>query len=304
MCDIIHDSPPTVSVMFPTYNRMNSLILALRSAAQLNYPQDKYEVIVIDDGSSDGTQEAVRAIQEECGSKILYFRQRRKGITAARNLGLSKASGEYLIFTDDDCIFEKEWLWKMLRYFDSTQIGAVGGPDQCPPNASFLAQCVDYTTTSFIGTGGVRRKTGLIVAKYYPRGCNMMVPKHIVKQVGGFDPTLQAGEEIELGYRIRTAGYRLVYAAEALVWHQRRDKIFGFMKQMFTRGYTRVELARRHRELLEPSYLLPPVAVLTLFFLLILSILLCSGVSRPAIHNLRCLLNTGRCRHSWGIPSQ
>ena len=156
-------------------------------------------------------------------------------------------------------------------------MGAVGGPDKGPLDASFFARCVDYTTTSFIGTGGVRRKAGFIVARYYPRGCNMMVPRNVIDLVGMFDPSLEAGEEIELGYRIRKAGFKLAYAPTAMVWHKRRDNLVAFVRQMFTRGQTRIELAKRHRELLELSYFIPPV-VLFCVFMLSLLLLFCPAM--------------------------
>lgn len=264
------DELPIVSIIFPTYNRKADLQLALESLQALTYAHDRYEIVVVDDGSTDNSDQVVHSVQEDFPGALVYLKQSRKGITAARNLGIHRARGDLLVFTDDDCTFEKDWLQKLISHFDSPKVGAVGGPDRGPLDAPFLARCVDYTTTSLVGTGGVRRKEGLSLARYYPRGCNMAVPRRVLEDVGTFDETLAAGEEIDLGHRIRQAGYQLKYAPEALVWHKRRGTIKGFLQQMFTRGYTRVELIRRHAQLLEPSYLLPPLMVTG--FIILLSI--------------------------------
>lgn len=255
------DRTPNVSVIIPTYNRKNSLTATLDSLADLDYPKDRYEVVVVGDGSRDGTEDTIRGIKGRLPYSLSYHAQEKKGISAAKNLGIREAGGDLLVFTDDDCIFEKDWLSRLIGHLDSPDVGAVGGPDRSPSDASFFARSVDYTVTSFAGTGGVRRKEGVRLAKYYPRGCNIAFPQAVIEKAGGYDETLAAGEEIELDYRIRQAGYLLKYAPDAPVWHKRRGSLLGFLRQMYSRGYTRVELARRHLALLEPSYLLPPLAI-------------------------------------------
>lgn len=252
---------PSVSVIICTYNRAPLLKRALFSLTQQTLLPRQFEVIVVDDGSRDGTQDTIRGIKGRLPYSLSCHAQEKKGISAAKNLGIREAGGDVLVFTDDDCIFEKDWLSRLIGHLDSPDVGAVGGPDRSPSDASFFARCVDYTVTSFAGTGGVRRKEGVRLAKYYPRGCNIAFPQAVIEKAGGYDETLAAGEEIELDYRVKQAGYLLKYAPDAPVWHKRRSSLLGFLRQMYCRGYTRVELARRHLALLEPSYLLPPLAI-------------------------------------------
>jgi len=257
----------------------------LESLTGLNYPE--YEVIVADDGSTDGTQETVKEF-----GQIRYYRQEKKGISAAKNLGINKARGDILVFTDDDCRAEPDWLIKLTSCFDSEEVGAVGGPDIAHPDDPFLANCVDYAVTSFIGTGGVRRK-GKRIGRYYPRSFNMLAPKRVIEQVGGFDEGLEAGEDIDLSYRIKKAGYSLRYTKDAFVWHRRRDTISGFLRQIFVRGCTRVRLIRKHKELLEIAYLIPPFLVLLIPALLLLSLIFPLVLIIPAILCLAILLTSG-----------
>lgn len=88
-----------------------------------------------------------------------------------------------MVFTDDDCRAEPDWLSRLTNCLDSEKVGAVGGPDIAHRDDSLLAKCVDYAVTSFIGTGGVRRK-GKRIGKYYPRSFNMAVPAKVIEQVG------------------------------------------------------------------------------------------------------------------------
>ncbi len=265
-----------VSVIISTCDRKEDLKRALESLQNLDYPNDRYEIIVVDDGSTDGTHQYVNEILKHSGKPaIQYHQQARSGVSTARNNGINRAKGELLVISDDDCTFEPDWLDKLVTYYDSPAVGGtdggavgvIGGPDKGYPDAPILARCIDYTVTSFVGTGGVRKREGLRLARYYPKGCNMAVPKAVITKTGGFDETLAAGEDIDLSFRIHKQGFTIRYAPEAFVWHKRRDTIKSLCKQIFVRGYTRVELARRHRELLELAYLLPACMV-TVFMLL------------------------------------
>ena len=247
----------SVSIIVPTYNRKASLKSTLASLADIDYPDNRCEVVVIDDGSTDGTEEMIKSIKKNYPFPIAYSKQEKKGIPSARNSGIADAKGNILVFTDDDCTFDKNWLKHVVKHFDAPKVGAVGVPDMNPKEDSFFARCVDYTINSLVGAGGVRRKNGMRIARYYPRAFGMAIPKAVIEKVGGFDESLFAGEDIELSYKIRKAGYLLKYEPRAIVWHKRRNTLSGFSKQILTRGYTRIELARRHIGLLEPAYALP-----------------------------------------------
>ncbi len=260
-----------VSIIIPTCDRKDSLKGALDSIAGSNYPRDRYEVLVVDDGSVDGTDRLVRELQARLPMALRYFRQEKKGLSAAKNVGIRESKGEVLVFTDDDCLLEEEWLALIVQPFESPEIGVVGGPDRIPEASTPLATYIDYSVTSFIGTGGVREGGTMRLAKYYPRGCNTAMLKSAVEKVGGFDETFKAGEDIELVYRVKRAGYSIAYAPEAFVWHKRRASFGTFLRQIFARGYWRAELGRRHRELLELSYLMPSMMIIGFVSLFVLS---------------------------------
>ena len=264
----------SVSIIISTQDRRDSLNETLSSLACLSYPKDKYEVIVIDDGSSDDTREMIAGMRHSLPYPLTYDRLiGKKGISAARNQGMRMAKGMILVFTDDDCLFEEEWLAKLVDPFRCSGVGAVGGLDQTPADASFFSKCVGFLFTSFIGTGGLRGGGRFRVGKYYPKGCNMAVHRDAISKVGGFDEHLGPGEEIELGYRIGRAGYQIKYVEMAYVWHKRRTTLKAFLQKIFGIGYTRVVLARKHKGLLQLGHMIPFLSGLTAFSLLILSLI-------------------------------
>ena len=263
---------PRISIIIPTRNRKDSLKETLLSLTSLNYPRNKYEVIVTNDNSSDGTEEMLADIQHILPYSIRCKRLKEKsGLSAARNLGMQIAKGEIFVFTDDDCLFEKVWLMELLKPFDFHNVGVVGGPDRTPEEANFFSKCVGYLFNSFIGTGGLRGGERLRVGRYYPKGCNMAILREAINKVGVFDEQLGPGEEIELGYRIEKVGYQIKYASRAFVWHKRKATLKTLLQKMFKIGYTRVVLARKHKGLLQIGHMIPFIAVLTFFSLLILS---------------------------------
>ena len=269
----MNDKTLQVSIIIPTRNRKDSLKEGLLSLTHLDYPQNKYEVIVIDDGSTDGTEDMIIEIRDSLTYTFHYGRlKEKKGVSSARNLGMQIAKGQIFVFTDDDCLFEKGCLTNLLNGFNSPKVGAVGGLDRTPENATTFSKCVDYLFTSFIGTGGLRGG-GLRVGRYYPKGCNMAVLREAVDCVGEFDEHLVPGEEIEFGYRIEKAGYKIRFVPGAFVWHKRRTSLRALLQKMFKIGYTRVVLARKHRGLLQIGHMIPLIGILMVFSLLILSLI-------------------------------
>ncbi len=272
MKDSMNDNIFQVSIIIPTCDRKDSLREALLSLSFLDYPENKYEVIVVDDGSTDGTGDMIIKIRDSLSYSLSYGRLNDKtGISAARNLGMEMAKGHIFVFTDDDCLFEKRWLTRLLDPFVSNRVGAVGGLDKAPQDATLFSKCIGHLFTSFIGTGGLRGGDMLRVGRYYPKGCNMAVLREAIDKVGGFDEQLGPGEEIELGYRIGRAGYKIIFAPGAFVWHKRKVNLKAFLKKIYTIGYTRVILARKHKGLRQIGHMIPFIGILTVFSLFILS---------------------------------
>ena len=120
-----------VSVVIPTYNRATTLTQAIRSAAAVNYPSDGYEIIVVDNASTDATRQVVKNLQSNVDGRVLrYVSEDRLGLHNARHADARAANGEILVFTDDDATFDPGWLQGYATAFPKhLDMAAAGGPD-------------------------------------------------------------------------------------------------------------------------------------------------------------------------------
>src|SRR3989344_3241313 len=178
----------TVSIIVPTYNRAKMLEKAILSLDKLDYPKNKYELIIINDGSTDNTEQIVKNVKNKISCKLKYFYQQNKKLSAARNLAIKNSNKEIIVSVDDDMLFPSDWLKKLLKPFQNDSIGVVGGPSIAPSSASLFQRSVDHCmTTSFVGTGGMIGTTKKSFFKYWPRGGNMAIRKKALDEVGLFD---------------------------------------------------------------------------------------------------------------------
>lgn len=268
------DFLPSVSIVLATSNRAESLARTLNSIQQVDYPVDRLEVLVIDDGSRDNTRDVVQSLMPSFSPIPLLCHSLPKGnIVHARNRGVDEATGDVIVFTDDDCTFDGTWLSTLVQPLANEKVGAVGGGDCAPPELTPFESAVDYAFTSFLGVGGVRHGgPGRRAARYVPRGCNMAVRRKVMAEIGPFDSQFFNGEEIDIDYRIEKAGYQLVYQEGCAVHHHRRATWRGLARQVFDRGRTRRMLFRKHPEFFEFAYTVPAIAVAGLVLLLIASL--------------------------------
>lgn len=247
------------------------------------FPHEKFEMIIVDDGSTDGTQERVREWQEKVDFSLRYVSQSNQGPGAARNLGMDVAQGEVLVFVDSDCEADPHWLQTIYSRFTSEGFDACGGPDASRENFTPLQKAIDFSMTSFLTTGGLRGHGSRRLAKFYPRSHNMGVTRELIDKVGGFG-NLRHGQDIELSHRIIKSGAKVVYIPDALVYHRRRTSPGRFFRQVFNWGVARINLGRIDRDMLEPLHFVP--AVVTLVAVMIVGGLLVDPVEYGSLFEL------------------
>ncbi|HET8575704.1 MAG TPA: glycosyltransferase [Methylomirabilota bacterium] len=218
---------PKVSVVVCAYNAESTMAACLDSLRELRYPA--YEVVVVDDGSTDRTGEI--ADQYE-GIHVIH--QENKGLSAARNVGIAASTGEIVAFTDSDCIVDPDWLHYLVATFLSSGGVAVGGPNLPPPEDSLVATCVAASPG-----GPLHVLLNDEEAEHIP-GCNMAFRREVLEELGGFDPIYRAaGDDVDLCWRLQERGYRIAFSPAAMVWHFRRNTVKAYIGQQ--RGYGKAE---------------------------------------------------------------
>jgi GT2 family glycosyltransferase len=224
---------PHVTVVVCSYNGGATLEQCLRSLLALDYPN--YEVIVVDDGSTDDT----RAILGRFPS-VRAIHQANQGLGVARNVGLRAARGDIIAYTDSDCFADANWLTHLVYPFQYCDAAAVGGPNLTPEDGR-LAACV---------AAAPGQPTHVLesdqVAEHIP-GCNMAFRREALLAVNGFDPAYRkAGDDVDLCWRLQQAGYWITFAPGAFVWHHRRQTLRAYLRQQAGYGEAEALLRFKH----------------------------------------------------------
>lgn len=235
------EDPPSFSVIVCTRNGRDRIGTCLRSLQDLHGPE--YEMVVVDDGSTDGTSGFVRQQFPE----VRLVEMAAAGLSAARNAGAEAAKGTVLAFTDDDCEADVDWLDGLARCF-SEGWEAAGGPNLPPPPANATEAVVASAPGAASHVMLDDRE-----AEHVP-GCNLAVTRDAFFEIGGFDPDFRtAGDDVDFCWRLRDAGKRIGFAPTAFVWHHRRPSIRGYLRQQIGYGRAEALLMRKHPSRFSPS---------------------------------------------------
>jgi len=235
---------PVFSIVIPTYSRPRQLSDCLEALVHLDYPQDLYEVVIVDDGSPRLPEDEVARYRHTLDLKLIA--QDHAGPAVARNTGAEAAEGDTLAFTDDDCRPDPHWLRALAARMREVPGAAVGGrtvnalPNNPCSSASQLL--VSYLCAYY----GSRDERGAFFASN-----NLAVPAESFHTSGGFDSRfpLAAGEDRDFCDRWVQGGHALVYAPEAIIYHEHALNLLSFLRQHFRygRGALRFHQARAER---------------------------------------------------------
>ena len=227
---------PFVSIIVPVLNGEQTIRECLVSLLKMDYPVERREILVVDNGSTDRTAEIVMSFP------IRYLQEERRGSFSARNKGIEASKGEVLAFTDADCLVTAGWLRELVQGFDSEEVGVVVGETvSYPPKTlaeRYMAmrkplwqkRAISYPVSPWFGTSNVafRRK--------------------VFNQIGPFDPQFPTGGDIDYSWRIFQSGnFKLVYRPKAVVFHRHRLTTWDLFKQYRAYGCGQATLWRKYR---------------------------------------------------------
>lgn len=239
------------SVVLCTFNRAKLLRRALESLAQQTIEPEKFEVIVVDDGSDDETQEIVREMSSKHSFIRLLSGEGNMGSSGARNLGFASAKGEYILFTDDDCIVKDNWIETMCAALDREPI--VSGSIESP-KSGYVKLCHNIAHFHPFMPNHKSGPVGFLA------GANMGFHRSVIEELGGFDDEMILAGDMQLCLRARSRGYQPYLNQEAVVVHDPEYiSLAGAVKSSYAHAATTISLRNEYRSLLNtPSVLKYP----------------------------------------------
>jgi len=233
------------SIVIPTYNRARPLSDCLSAIVKLEFSRDRFEVIVVDDGSDHSTADVIRPFEVELNVKLLT--QSNAGPATARNYGANQANGEIIVFIDDDCRPAPDWLKKILECFNTKKIHAVGG--------KIINSLVNnlYSSASQLHVDYLYSYYNINPDKpYFISTSNFAVLRETFNAIGGFNESFITGEDREFCDRLVGRGYSMYYKSEIVVYHAHKLDLRTFCLQHYNYGkgafaFRRFVAARRKR---------------------------------------------------------
>ena len=208
---------PLISVIVPTYNRVDRLRQVIAALEQQHYPMDDYEVIVISDGSSDGTDAYLTALRSPM--RLQWFSQLNGGPAAARNAGINRAQGEFIVFVDDDVVAEPQLLAEHMRAHQNADRDLVVLGPLLSPDGFEMSPWVRWEQATLLSQyEAMLRGDYEPTARQFYTG-NASVRRSHILAVGGFDESFRRAEDVELAYRLAGLGLGFVFKMQAVGMH-------------------------------------------------------------------------------------
>lgn len=256
---------PRFSVIIPVYNRPAEVADLLESlAAQTS---GDFETIIVEDGSTVRCDDVCRRYADRLDIKYLY--KSNEGRSIARNHGIERSSGRWLIFFDSDCVIPPGYFETLGRELDKLGPDCFGGPDAAHDSFTSTQKAINYSMTSFLTTGGIRGGK-VSMEKFVPRTFNMGFTREVYEKVGGFREMFS--EDIDMSTRISKAGFETCLIRDAYVYHKRRVDFRKFLRQVHVFGMSRITLKLLYPGSLKVVHALPALAVIIGVVLLVLGL--------------------------------
>lgn len=230
-----------ISVVVPVYNpRKGYLEQCIESLLQLDYPNDRYEIIVVNDGSSNFCAKQFRS-SLFTGSEvnIKFYTQVHQGVAVARNTGIQLAQGDLVAFTDSDCVADPGWLKAFSICFDDPMVGGVGGTTLSFSSQNYIEEYCDFfgsLRTPVLNNGDIA----------YLISANACWKKDILDEVAGFSERYEyfakkgiiilGYTDLELSHKVMKRGYCLRFCQNAIIYHKHKRTLRERIRQFYNYG--------------------------------------------------------------------
>ncbi len=240
------DTPHT-SIILPVYNSEKTLALCLDSLVSLDYPNEKLEIIVVNNNSTDTTRDIIGRY------RVKYLFEPKKGAPAALNTGIQNSHGEIIAFTHSDCAVEKNWIKNIVKGFTESNIGGCGGEVLSYNPRSWIERYCDYRRLHF-QNGNVAKGESFLPWVIL---ANAAFRRKVLDEAGLFDEFFTEEYDIDLSWRVYLKGSQLKYVPEAITHHKHRDTLVGLWKQYFKIGYNSPRFVKKYGKVYRSLFVVP-----------------------------------------------
>jgi succinoglycan biosynthesis protein ExoA len=270
---------PFISVVIPVRNEEGHLGAVLESLEAQDYPSDRYEILVADGNSTDGTSRVVEKIASSSATRVKLLSNVRRWSSAGRNVGVRHSSGELIVFIDGHCYIPSRTLLRdTAATFEKTGADCLCRPQPLNMEGnSFFQDAVAHARATSLGHG---RDSTIYDTKFEgpvnPCSAGAMYRRTVFERVGFYDESFDAAEDVEFNYRVFKSGLVSYISPRLKIRYQPRASLGALWRQMMRYGRGRFRLIRKHHEAFSPSQLAPAAFLLWLVFGIIASV-----ISRP-----------------------
>lgn len=254
------------SIIIPVYNRPDEVADLLDSLEAQTVRN--FEVVLVEDGSTVPCRAQADAARSR-GLDVLYFAKDNEGRSIARNHGMERATGDYFVFFDSDCVIPPTYFETLAKALEASPTDCFGGPDAAHESFTTTQKAINFAMTSFLTTGGIRGGK-VQLEKFVPRTFNMGFSREVYERVGGFREMFS--EDIDMSTRIRRAGFGIALLREVPVWHKRRGNLRKFFRQVYVFGMSRITLQLLYPGSLKLVHTFPALFVLGCVALVVLAV--------------------------------
>jgi len=266
------------SVVVAVRNEIKHIEKCIKSLFEQDF-NGKYEVILVDGMSDDGTYENLQELQRKYNFVLL--RNPKINAAAGRNIGIKHAKGKFIAFIDGDAYAHKDWLSSIKKVFGRVDTDGVGGPDLLPEDTSFKSRAIGLVMTSPLARGGrfnpSTQHTMMEEERFVDHipTCNLCLKREIFDSVGLFDESFVKGQDLELSYRIRKAGYKLFYSPSIKVVHYRKQSFRSFAHQIYKWAKAKIAIIKKHgiRGITSHVYLWPAYSLLSFAIIFLICVI-------------------------------
>lgn len=252
------------SIIIPVFNRPGELQELLDSIVTQK-DVEGLEVVVVEDGSTNLSDVIVKSYLTKLN--VNYFFKENSGPGDSRNFGMCKASGDYFIILDSDCVLPENYLIEVKSALRTKFTDAFGGADTADTSFSVKQKAINYSMTSFFTTGGIRGSEKSR-NKFQLRSFNMGISRKAFEQTGGFSRQ-QYGEDIDLTFKLWDKAFETQFIPNAFVYHKRRGTWKQFFLQTFNFGAARPILNRVHQNSAKITFWFPSLFIIGMLISLI-----------------------------------